>query len=378
MKQDFFKYLPSEILTDILLRLPLEYIATCKCVCKPWLNLIDSNYFFKSHFSKSPPTLVVSIPDTNSNWFNLFKLEEKPKRKPNPITKFDFPQATTIQGSSNGLLLLKNPFRDHLYVCNPITREFVELRGHLTRPREDCYGIGVSKISRQHKVVYLNPNYDGCHVYTLGSGSSWRRVKGVIPSFDRCYNSVAAFVSGNLHWFVSNGSETPYICCFDLEKECFSTFSPPLECLKRTIFLHGMLYTLGDCLCFCDDEPKYECDNDHVIWLLKEYEEVEKCWCKVHVYIRQPPLLRVLIKHPYYGHGLHKRLQPINVYENGDMLTLWNEEHFLYYSNKKKSLTKIGLFGKMDDDSLCINSIILTPSFLSLKRHYGMKNVISF
>ena len=116
------------------------------------------------------------------------------------------------------------------------------------------------------------------------------------------------------------------------------------------------------------------------MWLLKEYEEGEKCWCKVHVDIRKGPpyYLRALIQHPCYGFGLHKRLQPINVYENGDRLMLWNEKNFLYYSNKKKSLTEIGLFGKKDYDSFCINSIILTPSFLSLKRHYGLKNVISF
>ncbi|XP_047943201.1 F-box protein At5g65850-like [Salvia hispanica] len=281
MKQNFFRYLPSEILIDILLGLSLENIATCKCVCKSWLSLIETDYFSKSHLSKSAPVLVVSIPSTNSNWFNVFKLEEKPKRKPNPITKFDFPQASTIQGSSNGLLLLKNPFRDHLYVCNPITREFVELRGRLTRPREDCYGIGVSRISGQHKVVYLNPTYDGCHVYTLESGSSWRRVEGVIPSFDCCHSSVAAFVSGNLYWFVSKFRKPPYVCCFDLETECFSTFSPPIECLKRNNVNKGMLCTLGDCLCFCDDEPEFKGDYYHVIWLLKEYELVEKSWCKV-------------------------------------------------------------------------------------------------
>ncbi|XP_042027052.1 putative F-box protein At3g52320 [Salvia splendens] len=178
MKQDLFAYLPSEICIDILLRLSLENTAICKCVCKPWLNLIESHYFLESHISKSPPTLVVSIPDPNSNWFTLFNLEDKRKGKPknNAITKFDFPQATTIQGSANGLLLLKHHSIDLLYICNPITREFVEILG----PGEGCYGFGVSRISGQHKVVHLNPKH-GCHVYTLESGSSWRRVKSAAP-----------------------------------------------------------------------------------------------------------------------------------------------------------------------------------------------------
>ncbi|XP_041990548.1 putative F-box protein At3g16210 [Salvia splendens] len=206
MKQDLFRYLPSEIFIDILLRLSLENISTCKCVCKPWLNLIESDTFLKFNLSKFSPALAVSIVGTDSNWFNVFKLEDehepKHKHKKDPIIKFNFPQASTIQGSVNGLLLLKNPFRSHLYVCNPTTREFVELSGRLTRPRADCYGFGVSRISGQHKIVYFNPKYDGCHVYTLEAGSSWRCVEVTSPSFDCCHNSNGAFVSGNLHWYI--------------------------------------------------------------------------------------------------------------------------------------------------------------------------------
>ncbi|KAL1557352.1 F-box protein-like protein isoform X2 [Salvia divinorum] len=185
MRQDLFGYLPSEIVTDILLRLSLKSIATCKRVCKPWLDLIESDAFLKSHLSTSAPALVVSMPAADSNWFSVFKLEDECERKQDPITKFDFPHASTIQGSANGMLLLKNPFIDRLYVCNPITREFVELHGRFTRPLRlgDGYGFGASKISGQHKVVYLNPIYDECHVYTLETGSSWRRIEAAAPSF---------------------------------------------------------------------------------------------------------------------------------------------------------------------------------------------------
>ena len=290
MKQDLFTYLPWEIFADILLRLPLKNIAICKNVCKPWLDLIESDYFFKSHLSKSAPALVISMPSADSNWFNVFELEDKPNHKPerDPIIKFDFPEASTIQGSSNGLLLLKNPFMDKLYVCNPITSEGILLSGRLTCRQQDCYGIGVSRISGQHKVVHLNPYY-GCHVYTLESGSSWRHVEAAAtPLFDRCLRSVGALVSGNLHWLVSNKNEIPYICCFDLEAECFSTLSPSLECYYKGITSpKGTLYTLGDCLCFCNDEP-----NDSVIWLMKEYEQVEKYWSKVHVIPVEEPKLK--------------------------------------------------------------------------------------
>ncbi|XP_041994184.1 putative F-box protein At3g16210 [Salvia splendens] len=380
MKQDLFVYLPSEIFIDILLRLTLKNISTSKCVCKPWLSLIESDAFLKSQLSKSTPALAVSIPTSDSNWFSIFKLEDeyKHEHKQDPIIKFDFPQASTIQGSANGLLLLKNPFSNHLYVCNPITREYVDLRGSLTRPWGDCYGFGVSKISGRHKVVYLNPK-SGCHVYTLETGSSWRAVEVAAPSFYRCYSSIGAFVSGNLHWLVSNKGEGPYdwemsyVCCFDLETERFSTLSTPP---RKRIGFKGKLYALGEYLCFCDDEPYF---YNNFIWLLKEREHGEKCWSEVQVIMKEPDYgFFVIIEDLYYGSDAYKRLQPIKVYSNGDMLMFWHEKRFIYYSKETGNVTEIGLFGKMDDDCYYINSILLTPSCLSLKRNLGMENVISF
>ncbi|KAL1557479.1 F-box protein-like protein [Salvia divinorum] len=360
MKKD----LPSEIIADILLRLPLESVATCKCVCKPWLDVIETDDFVTSHLSKSAPALAVSMPTEYSNWFNVFKLEDEPEHEHEhvPITKFDFPQASTIQGSVDGLLLLKNPFIDHLYICNPVTREFVELRGLRTLPRGDCYGFGVGKISGQHKVVYLNPK-SGCHVYTLETGYPWRRVEAAL-SFDNyynfCFSSAGVYFNGNLHWLVSNGRTSLYICCFDVETECFSTFSTPVESFM------GKLHTLGDCLSFCDIEPH---GDGNVIWLLKECESGEKCWREVHAISR---------KESYYGIDLYDSFQLIQVYRNGDMLILWDEKLFIYYSNEERTTREIGLFGKMDDDCYYINCITLTPSFLSLKRNLGMENVMSF
>ncbi|XP_047938437.1 uncharacterized protein LOC125186146 [Salvia hispanica] len=317
------------------------------------------------------------MPATDSNWFNVFELEDKHKHrhrhkhKQDPITKFDFPQASRIEGSANGLLLLKNPFIDHLYICNPITREFVELHGRLTHPLRlgDCYGFGVSKLSGQHKIVYINPRYSGCHIYTLGTGSLWRRVKAAAPLFRRSFNSAGVLVNGNLHWPVTNDNWFPYICCFDLETESFSTFSAPVKSLC------GMLFTLGGCLCFSDDVP---CSDDNKLWLLKEYEQVEKVWCKVHCIVRRGEYIRVFVDDMIFGQDVLRRLQPINIYRNGDMLLLFDEKLFLYYSQKRRSIREIGVFGKMGTDCYYINSILLYPSFLSLKRNFGMKNVISF
>lgn len=59
MELDLFENLPSDIITEILSRLPVRTIATCKCVGKSWLQLIESPQFAKHHLSKSVPCLAI-------------------------------------------------------------------------------------------------------------------------------------------------------------------------------------------------------------------------------------------------------------------------------------------------------------------------------
>lgn len=114
--------------------------------------------------------------------------------------------------------------------------------------------------------------------------------------------------------------------------------------IKRGHDIEYRLYTLGDSLCLCDDEP-----YDNEIW---EYEQVEKCWSKLPFIMEQPYLggfsmfspppicLRIMFNlHQCIRDKPH--FQPIKVYKNGDMLMLWDANRFLYYSYKWKVLEKL-------------------------------------
>ncbi|KAG6417681.1 hypothetical protein SASPL_119868 [Salvia splendens] len=211
----------------------------------------------------------------------LMRDPHKHKHKQDPITKFDFSHASSILGSANGLLLKnpkRNPSSDPLYVCNPTTREFLELHAPYLRDL-DCYGLGVSKISGQHKVVLLNCRYRSFRLI-LERGSSWRRV--FPPLFDWCYSSVGVFVNGKLYWLITKWKEKiPCICCFDIETEHFSTFVAPVDA-KRRDRIKWRLYALGDSLCFCNDEP-----YDKEIW---KSEHVKRRWSKIPFIVDRPYL----------------------------------------------------------------------------------------
>ncbi|KAL8485605.1 hypothetical protein ACS0TY_027772 [Phlomoides rotata] len=261
---------------------------------------------------------------------------------------------------------MKNLFEHNaLYVCNPITRDYIELdcnefavgscRGVVT------YGFGSSKITGHYKVVRIFQESVPapkskciCHVYTIGIGL-WRRISPVTQLLFR-HGSERAFLNGNLHWSVSD-FEGPQllISCFDLETERFSTLSTPL--LKSAHTAPPTIFE--DCLCLCDNSY----GKGITIWLMKEYG-VEKSWTK-QLFIGDA---RAFVTTYSYG----KLAYPIKIFKDGDILLAW-EYKFLFYSKKNNTVQKLEAFEPHSD----INAFLYTPSFLSLKS-FGMEKVMSF
>jgi len=55
----FFDNLPSHLTANILLKLPIKPLLICKCVCKIWKTMISEPHFAKSHFERSPISLMI-------------------------------------------------------------------------------------------------------------------------------------------------------------------------------------------------------------------------------------------------------------------------------------------------------------------------------
>ncbi|KAL0351399.1 UNVERIFIED_CONTAM: F-box protein [Sesamum calycinum] len=256
MNQEFFTYLPSELIINILSRLPVRTIISCKCVCKSWLNLLDTPEFAKSHLSISVPGLILYQSPRHLEYFKIFEFEDELDLEGhelhyNPVTEISCREFINedrphlgIQGSANGLVCFRKigQHPETVYVCNPITRDYIQLPSPWAiwyYPTIVTYGFGASKISNQHKVVRIyhecrrDPDKhklleipkSECWVYTLGTGT-WR---AIVPGPTLEYNSrtIGAFLNGNLHWLVTDLEGSNRISCLDLEKEVFSTFAPP-------------------------------------------------------------------------------------------------------------------------------------------------------
>ncbi|KAL6551283.1 hypothetical protein OROMI_021771 [Orobanche minor] len=155
-KTDLFKLLPSEIMSDILLRIPDRSIASFKCVCRSLRDFVETHEFVNSHISRSTAALAVVKGNPISSRCSLFKIETKSILRTAGamiiahLTEFGFRSTVTIESSVNGLLLLCKS--NGLCVCNPRSRQYIELqcpRGFFNKKvvlSKVIYGFGVSKI----------------------------------------------------------------------------------------------------------------------------------------------------------------------------------------------------------------------------------------
>ncbi|XP_042032208.1 uncharacterized protein LOC121778883 [Salvia splendens] len=294
MGRDFFQILPSELTSNILSRLPFRSVAISKCVCKSWLNLLDSDYFK----IKPPPALVCL--KGNASRCTIIEIEDKDEVDLEshdlhyiPLTDFDIPHRSSRTmrfTAADGLLLLHSYIDDPetLHICNPLTREYIVLCCPKQCTLFDyMVAFCVSKISGQYKVVCL------CRT----------------------------------------PSEYDYfqLCGFDVETECFSIFSPP-PALALALLADGdeefyfELTVFRDCLCIC-----YIQDNEIIIWLMKEYR-VEESWT-------------IEYKLNTIGFEFDPQVEnfvyPIKVFKDGDILMLLNGDRFIFYSNKTKTIQHV-------------------------------------
>ncbi|XP_057793440.1 F-box protein At3g07870-like [Salvia miltiorrhiza] len=379
MERDFFRYLPQEIIIDILSRLPIITILSCKCVCKSWNDLVKSSEFAESHLSRSVPGLALFLGRGCRKPHKILEFVDMPglvnsehhrNRVFNVNFKFNFPSYAYIYSSVNGLLFMctqdmSNP-RD-LFICNPVTHDYISL----PHP-PDClflhhsFGFGMSKTTGQYKLVrifhvcreFVPPE---CEVYTLGTGL-WRSIKAGGPGPLMYEARTGAFMNGNLHWLVADSKGCQRISCFDLETELFSSFASPPDRPKENNFFRCCLSVLGDRLCLCDNF-----NGVIVIWMMKEYGD-EKSWTKEFVIRKQP-------HRSFWGKfcGFHF---PIKVFKDGDILVAEQDGPDLFcYSSEGGTIQEIDPF-KVCCYSLT-NTVIYTPSFLSVKM-FGTEKVCSF
>ncbi|GAU13215.1 hypothetical protein TSUD_234220 [Trifolium subterraneum] len=76
----YFDNIPSHIIVQILLQLPIKSLLICKCVCKMWKTLISEPHFAKLHFEKTPVSLMIRTKDHRRVSRTIYLVECEPEK----------------------------------------------------------------------------------------------------------------------------------------------------------------------------------------------------------------------------------------------------------------------------------------------------------
>ncbi|WRX27738.1 F-box domain - like 10 [Theobroma cacao] len=212
---------PSDLITDILCRLPVKTLLRFRCVSKPWGSLIDDSDFVKLHLHQSLKTntnvklFLDNCVENNSKAYAVdFDLLCNLVQFPRPFTAEANKYQSRIFGSCNGLLAVYHRQKG-IALWNPSTRKchyLPTLSDDINMDPDILLGCGYDKNTilgfgydvsgNDYKVVnMLRSKTQNCFkvmVYSL-KANSWKRIKDCPYDIFTNYND-GAYVNGSLHW----------------------------------------------------------------------------------------------------------------------------------------------------------------------------------
>ncbi|GAB2277783.1 hypothetical protein Dimus_012487 [Dionaea muscipula] len=369
--------LPFDVITEILLWLPVNSLLRFKSVSKAWRQLISDPDFAKLHHSRSIQShskLLVVLHQTqngnNSAFFSgdlphLDKLVEicpvrsimndhscdkcRERREGQDLSDF-------LVGSSNGLICVFH--QGKFMLSNPSTQT-LRMIPCLDMPSiHGCRfsrGFGYDPLSYDYKVLVISWVFrNSClqtllaAVYSLNS-NSWREVPYPQQSMPMDYflsGRRLVFVNNAFHWLHKKVHDKTIttITSFDIHDETYREVQLPPIMLGDSGYLK--LVNLEDCLCALTLKPNYVVD----VWVRNEYET----WWKSYV-MSQEEIIR-----PRMGGHEHEIL----------LFDGW--EGLVQYDTRDRSTIKIKIIPELSyrQTATIVQSI---PIMLSVKSNPSTK-----
>lgn len=346
-------YLPSDCVSNILIRLPLDALQRSMLVCKLWCNMINNSKFIDAYLSRSESVLIFL--ERRYRPFlekpNTFSVEGKLLQS-KPLNVFDYPISKrsskisikflenkdniveirdynisclgNLRASCNGLILLDNKIKKGgLVVMNPVTRKLISLPvGTMCSDHCESYGFAISSVTCEYKLVHLFQDALSCVNCEILNFRTriWREIDGPSSGLIHWFGYNPVFSIDALHW-IPEIDRSDYIVSMEVDNEKFHQIPLPRSC--RT---HDRVLDVGGFLGFVVHEEFNQID----VWILRDL--FGKVWTKHHsitigCILDMVPLLTLRIK--------------------GDMIFMREEDGSLYvYNFQLLEMSKIEMVTK--------------------------------
>ncbi|KAI9084713.1 hypothetical protein K1719_033357 [Acacia pycnantha] len=290
--------LPQDIITSILVQLPVESLIRFQCVCKDWKNMFKTQYFIAKHLHHSTlqnPSIIVGNVISECNPWHLRLLNREMQVFELPNTYIIDPLMPKVWVySSNGLLCVV--LRDSLWLWNPAIRVVRQVPQSLNHYEYECFsvGFGFSPIVNDYKIVKLVFSTTFVvqgEVYSLRMGL-WRKVE--VGNLDGVYHlRRRAFPCNGYIFWIGNKEEyveghrknwLDLIVSFDIAKEVFTLI--PFPAMAPTYRFYNTLASYENKLViFVGTEIENSTSYVIDLWVLEEcaYPSRERrSWAKIY------------------------------------------------------------------------------------------------
>ncbi|KAI3909112.1 hypothetical protein MKX01_003970 [Papaver californicum] len=284
--------LPNEILSNILVRLPIKLVSRFRCVDKAWCKLLKNPNFLKIRHKRAMDMNVeFGLMVHNHNYiYNLSFDSSSSTCYVKHQDKF-YPDGIEIFGCCNGLVLLRHVDKYNspiITLWNPATDECRNLPYPTYESDQYIeYGIGYDYRIEDYKVVSitaLDEEHSEVQVYTLKT-NSWRRIENLLYCVDDLINRSIPDMSrlpvdGTIYWIADTESRTlpsedcEVIIYFDIEREHFDEM--PLPDLFNKSYVTN-LCVFGGSLCLLGFDADV---GAAAVWEWK-LNGVKKSWTKL-------------------------------------------------------------------------------------------------
>ncbi|KAL6194580.1 hypothetical protein ACLB2K_035662 [Fragaria x ananassa] len=232
----------QDLLTDILLRLPIKSLLRFKCVSKQWLSLISSPQFHRRRRLLASSGILLCQTTDLIYHTSLAGTNSEP-----PFTSLSFigdPAGVNILQSSNGLLLCCSSFHTarmglgrSYYICNPSTQQFSILPKadfeNVSKTISGAYLVFDSSKSPHYQVVSVrrcsspssssSSSSNSYHIVTYSSETRAWRLSGSPFTAPVMVFDDGVLWNGSIHWLSPTGASL----FFHIDQERLGTMPAP-------------------------------------------------------------------------------------------------------------------------------------------------------
>ncbi|XP_020200644.1 F-box protein At5g65850-like [Aegilops tauschii subsp. strangulata] len=194
--------IPSEMLQEILMKLPAKDVARSCCVSRQWRGVAGDPSFRSLHAASyvapwADAQVLLVAQTSEPDEASVYSMSSG---KPMAMCSVAIPSDYRLANVCNGLLCFVHRYEaaQPAVVCNPVTGETLALPRAPPLPTDCIFALGFSPPRREYKLFRLSPPF--VDVYTLGDAGGWRqRTDLSLPRPDEIMDWPPQLIDGKLY-----------------------------------------------------------------------------------------------------------------------------------------------------------------------------------